>query len=88
MSIDWTQVSVLIRPLVPNSHTIILEILDVGVSCDEPQKFVDYGFEMDLLGGQQRKAFAKVKTHLVTEHTLCSSACAVAFECAILSDMA
>ena len=58
MSIHRTEISVLIRPLIPDGHTVVLQILDVGVTCYEPQKFMDNGFEVHFFSCQQREAFA------------------------------
>ena len=56
MPVHGTQVPVLIRPLVPDADSVLLEVGDVGVARDEPQQFVDYGLEVDLLGGEQGEA--------------------------------
>ena len=87
MAIDRTEVTVFIGPLVPDRDSVVLEILDIGVACNEPQKLVDYRFEVHFLGGEQRKALAQVETHLVAEHALRAGAGAVALHCSVFTDM-
>ena len=70
MAVNRPQVAVLVGPLVPNRHAMVLEVLDVGISGNEPEQFVDNRFQVHLLGRQQRETFGKVKPHLVSEDTL------------------
>ena len=67
MAIDRTEVTVLVGPLVPDGDTVILEVLDVGVTGDEPDKLVDDGFEVNFLGREKRETFGEVEAHLVAE---------------------
>ena len=87
MPVHGTQVPVLIRPLVPDADSVLLEVGDVGVARDEPQQFVDYGLEVDLLGGEQREALLQVKAHLVSEHALGADTGAVVLYGAVFSDV-
>lgn len=43
---------------------------------------------MQLLGGQQREAFAKIKTHLIPEHGTGAGAGAIIFHHAVIADVA
>ena len=70
VSVYRSEVAVLVSPFVPDSHTVILEVFDIGISGDEPEKFVDYRFQMDFLSREKRKAFTEVKSHLVAEYAL------------------
>lgn len=58
-------------------NAVFLEIGDIGVALQEPQQFMDDGAQMQLLGGQNRKTFGKVETHLVTEDRARARASAV-----------
>ena len=87
MAVDRPQVPVLVRPLVPDGHAVVLEILDVGIPGDEPEELVDDRFEVDLLGGQQREAGAEVEAHLVAEHALRAHTGAVRLHRAVRADM-
>lgn len=61
-----------IRPFVPNRDAVILEILNIGVPLQEPEKFIDDRFEMDLFGRQEGETVIQIKTHLITEGADCS----------------
>ena len=77
MAVNRAEVSVLISPFVPNRHSMVLQVLDVCVPGKEPKKLVDYGFKMDLLRRQERKALAQVEPHLMAENALCPDSGAV-----------
>ena len=66
-------------PFVPYSHSVVLQILHVGVASEKPQEFVYYGFEVHLLRGNDREAVLKVETHLMPKDADCSCACSVGF---------
>ena len=87
MTVDRAEVTVLVRPLVPYGNSVILEILDVGISCNEPQKFMDNRLEMHLLGSEKRKTFAEVETHLIAEDALRSGTGAIRLHCSVFTDM-
>ena len=59
---------VAIGVVVPDMYSIINEILDVGVTIEEPQKLVDDTLQKDLLGGQERESLREVKTHLMAKY--------------------
>ena len=46
-----TQISLCISPFIPNTHTIVLEISNVGLSFQEPQQLMDDAAQVKLLGG-------------------------------------
>ena len=62
------EITVLIRPLVPNVHLVLLQITHIGIPCQEPDQLVDDGLEVELLGGKEGKAIREVETHLVSEY--------------------
>ena len=72
------EISVGACPLVPYSHPVVLEVLHIGVTFQEPQQLMDYGFQMEFFGGEEGESVAEVKAHLMAEHTACACACAVA----------
>jgi hypothetical protein len=43
MSVDWTKVSILICPLIPDRNLVIVQVFDVGVAVQEPQEFNENG---------------------------------------------
>ena len=73
-AIHRTEVAMLIGPLIPNADTVVLQILHIGVALQEPQQFVNDGFQMHFLGSDQRKTIFKIETHLMAKHT--DGACA------------
>ena len=87
-TIDRTEFAIGIGPLVPNAHAVFLQITDVGVAAQQPQQFMDDGFGMQLLGGQQRKAGGQIETHLPTEHRARAGAGAITLVVAMFKHMA
>ena len=67
LAIDRPQVPARIGPLVPDRDSILFQIGNVGVASEEPQQFMDDGFQMQLLGRDQRKALPEIEAHLVAE---------------------
>ena len=80
MTVDGPQITVLICPLIPYGDPVFIKILYIGVPSQEPKQFMDNRFEMQFLGGENRKPYAQVKTHLIAENTLSSGAGPVASE--------
>ena len=66
-AVDRAEVAVCTGPLVPDGDAILLEIADVGVAFEEPEQLVDDGAEVELFGGEQRKAAREVEAHLRAE---------------------
>ena len=87
MAVHGAQVAVLVGPFVPDAHTVVVQVLDVGIPRNEPEEFVDNGTEVHFLGGQQGKALAEVEAHLVAEYALGAYAGAVALDDAVLADV-
>jgi hypothetical protein len=70
MAIDRAEVSGDgIGPLIPDADAVLLEVVHVSVSPEEPEKLVDDGLEVQFLRGKQWKALFQVETHLVAEYT-------------------
>lgn len=67
-TVDRTQIAILIRPLVPDRDAVVLQILNVRLALQEPEKLVNDGLCMHLLRREQRKAGSKIETHLIPEH--------------------
>ena len=87
MPINRAQVAVLIGPFIPDGDTVVLEILHVRISGDEPQELIDDRLQMYLFCRKEGKAFRQVEPHLVTEHALRACAGAVLFHCPVRADM-
>ena len=46
MPVDGTEITLFSRPVVPNPHTVVLKVFDVGVAGQKPQQFVNDGFHV------------------------------------------
>lgn len=51
-AVDRAEVTVLVSPLVPDTHAILLEIQDIGITFQEPEQFMKEGFEVHFFGGE------------------------------------
>ena len=69
--------AVRIRPLIPDRHFVVVKILDICVAVQEPEQFMNDRARMQLLRGDERKAFREREPHLVAENRDRSGACAV-----------
>jgi hypothetical protein len=77
-AVDRTEIAVLVGPFVPDGDAMLVEIFDVGVAAQEPEQFVDDGFDVQLLGGDQREAGSEIEAHLMAEHRARANTRAVA----------
>ena len=73
------EVTVGVGPFVPDADAVVLKILDVSVTIEEPEEFVDDRFEMDFFCRHERKTVGKVEAHLVAEYGTCAGTGAVVF---------
>ena len=87
-SVDGAEIAVRIGPLVPDRDAVLLEVADVGVPLEEPEQLVDDGAEVELLGGEQRKALPQVKALLRTKDRERSRAGAIFFPGPLIEDQA
>ena len=86
MTIDGTELTVFVGPLVPDTDTVLLEVFHVGVALEEPEQFVDDRLQMELLRGEQGESVIEVVTRLGAEDADGTGACAVTFLCAFGED--
>src|SRR5262249_48041039 len=68
LAIDRTEITMFVRPFVPDPNPVIVEIFDVGIAGQKPEQLVDNGFDVQLLGREQRKALRQVEPRLVAEY--------------------
>ena len=87
VAIDVPQIAVGVSPLVPNTHAVVLQILDIGVAGQEPQQLMDYRFQVQFFCCQARKTVVQVEPHLIAESTYGASSGAVAFGVARLKNV-
>ena len=83
VAVHRSEVAVFVGPLVPNADAVVLEVLDVGVALQKPQQLVDDRTQVQLFGGQHRKAFLQIKTHLVAKTPDGTGSCTVFAQVAI-----
>ena len=48
---------------------MLLEVVHIGVTLQEPQELVDDALEVELLCRQEREALLEIKAHLIAEGT-------------------
>ena len=66
-AIDRAEISIVVRPFVPDLDAALLQPAHICLATYEPQQLINDGLEMQLLGRQQRKALRKIEAHLVAE---------------------
>jgi hypothetical protein len=79
VTVDMPQISILIGPFIPDAYPVLLQVFYVCIAFQEPEQFVDNGFQMKFLGSQTREALVHIETHLVSEYADCTGSGAVAF---------
>lgn len=67
LSVNWSQVAVFIGPFVPNRDLVFLEISNVGIAFEKPEKLVNDGAQVELFGGEAGEAFPEIVTGLPTK---------------------
>ena len=87
-AVDAAEAAVRVRPLVPDRHAMFVEIFDVRVAAQEPEQFVNDGFEVQLLRGEHGKTLAQIKPRLRAKHRIRAGAGAVGLEFAVFQDQA
>ena len=86
--IDAAEIAVFICPLVPNRDAMLVEKFDIGIASEEPEQFVEDGFQVQFLGGQRRKSCGERKPGLRTENRIGSRARAIRFEFTLVQNVA
>ncbi len=87
LAVDWAEVSFFVGPFVPDSDFVVLEVLDVGVSFEEPEEFVNDGAEVEFFGGEAGKSLGEVVAGLAAKDAESSSASAVSSFFAVFEDI-
>ena len=88
VAVDRAQVTVFIGPLIPDGDLVVVQVADVRISGDEPEKLVYDGAEMYFLGGEKGETLAEVEAHLVAEHALRAHSGAVLLDYSVLAYVA
>ena len=66
---------------------MVMQVFDIGIPLDKPQQFVYNRAQMDFLRSQKGETLRKVKSHLIAENGLRSSACPVGLYMSVINDM-
>ena len=70
-AVDATEISILVRPFIPDRDAMLVQVTHVGVAAQKPEQLVDDRFEMQLFRGEQRKSGtgrSQIETGLRTEN--------------------
>ena len=57
-----TEIAVFVGPFIPDPYTIVFQVFNIRITLQEPEQFVNNGFQVQLLGSYQWKAFLQIKT--------------------------
>ena len=66
---------------------MVFQVFDIGIARDKPKQFIDDGFQVYLLGGEQGETLAQVEPHLVAEHAFRAHAGPVMLHRPVFHDM-
>ena len=67
LAVDRSELSVVVCPLVPNRHLVLLEILDVGLASQKPKQLVSDKAKRNPFGRKQWKGVLEREPHLSPE---------------------
>jgi hypothetical protein len=87
VTVDRPQISRLICPLIPYLYAMFFQVGNIGRAGQKPDQFMHDGFDVQFLGGQQRKTFLQVEAHLVAKYGAGAGTGTVGFFGAMLVDM-
>src|SRR5690606_29081998 len=59
-AIDRAELTLWVRPFVPDADAVFPQPRDVGLAPQEPQQLDHHRSEVDFLGGDQRKALRQI----------------------------
>lgn len=77
VTVDRPQITVRIRPFVPDAYAMLLQVTHIRIALQEPQQLVNDRFQMQSLGRKQRESLAQVESHLIPEYARCPRPCTV-----------
>jgi hypothetical protein len=76
-----------IGPFIPDPYPVFFEVLNIGITLQEPEQLMDDAFGVHFFRGNQGESIFQVKPHLVPKHTQGASSSAVAFLSALIQNM-
>src|SRR3989440_8792861 len=69
-TIDATEIASFVSPLVPDAHTMFVEITNIGIAAQKPKQFVNDRFDVQLFCCEERESRtlrAQIKSGLRTK---------------------
>lgn len=75
------------RSFVSDFDVILDKCSDVGLSCDEPEKFMYNGFKIYFFGREERKPLCEIHTHLIPKPASGANACSIRFIRTVIEEM-
>ena len=87
IAVNRAEIALLVGPLIPDRNTVFLEIGNIGIALQKPQQLIDDRAQMQLLGGQDRKALPQIEAHLIAENRARARSRAVAAIGAVVEHM-
>src|SRR5579872_7222702 len=88
LAVHRSELAVLVGPLVPDRHAVLVKPRDVRFAAQKPQQLVDDRAQMDLLGGDERKSLLEVEAQLAAEERQRTGAGAICLAHAVAADLA
>src|SRR4029077_11910394 len=76
-----------VRPFIPDSHPVFLQPAHIRLTAQKPEQFVDYGFEVQLLRGEDGEILSQIKPRLRAEYGIRARACTVGLELAMFENV-
>ena len=66
-AVNATEVSIRVRPFIPDRNAVLAQIADIGVAAQKPEQFVDDRSQVQLLRRENGNGFAQIETCLRSE---------------------
>ena len=86
-TVNWSEFTLLIGPLIPDTHPVFPEVTNVCFAFQKPQQFMNDTFQVKLFGCHHWKTFSKIKAHLISKNAPRASSGSVAFVSPAFHDM-
>ena len=68
LPVNRAEVAIFVRPFIPDADFVFLEVGNVGVSFEKPEKFVNNRTQMEFFGGETGESLAEVIAGLAAEN--------------------
>src|SRR4051812_20498097 len=82
-AIDPAKVAIGIGPFIPNGDAMFVERFHISLSPKKPEELMDNGFEVQLLGGENREPVLQGKAGLCAKDRVGAGASPIFFKLAV-----